>query len=91
MLIKVTENNVKISEDIVLHKGEYGIHKCQFEFSEEYNNLSKIAVFKSGNEIYKIDIINNECDIPAGALERTGNIIIGLYAYITENDELKLR
>ena len=44
MEIKVTQNEVKINKDI-LNDGEYNIHKCQFDFDEEYNGLVQKAVF----------------------------------------------
>lgn len=91
MLIKVDKDNVKIVEKPVLHKGEYGVHKCYFGFSEEYNNLIKIAVFKYEYQTYKVDIINNVCDIPSEVLNRAGEVIIGVYGYASENENLLLR
>lgn len=90
MQIKVTQNEVKINKDI-LNDGEYNIHKCQFDFDEEYNGLVQKAVFTLNDATpYLETIFNNECDIPIEVLEE-GVLKIGVYAYETNNDELVLR
>lgn len=90
MQIKVTQNEVKINKDI-LNDGEYNIHKCQFEFDEEYNGLVQKAVFTlNDGTSYLETIVNNECNIPIEVLEE-GVLKIGVYAYETNNDELVLR
>lgn len=90
MQIKVTQNEVKINKDI-LNDGEYNIHKCQFNFDEEYNGLVQKAVFTlNDGTSYLETIVNNECNIPIEVLEE-GVLKIGVYAYETNNDELVLR
>lgn len=90
MQIKVTQNEVKINKDI-LNDGEYNIHKCQFDFDEEYNGLVQKAVFTlNDGTSYLETIVNNECNIPIEVLEE-GVLKIGVYAYETNNDELVLR
>lgn len=90
MEIKVTQNEVKINKDI-LNDGEYNIHKCQFDFDEEYNGLVQKAVFTLNDGTpYLMTIVNNECNIPIEVLEE-GVLKIGVYAYETNNDELVLR
>ena len=91
MKIIVDKDLVKIEKKPYLHRGEYGVHKCEFEFSEEYEGLVKVAVFQQGYETYKIDIINNICDIPSEVLERTGRINLGVYAYALNEGVLQLR
>ena len=90
MEIKVTQNEVKINKDI-LNDGEYNIHKCQFDFDEEYNGLVQKAVFTLNDDTpYLMTIVNNECNIPIEVLNE-GILKIGVYAYETNNDELVLR
>ena len=90
MEIKITQNEVKINKDI-LNDGEYNIHKCQFDFDEEYNGLVQKAVFSlNDGSSYLETIVNNECNIPIEVLEE-GVLKIGVYAYETNNDELVLR
>ena len=90
MQIRVTQNEVKINKDI-LNDGEYNIHKCQFDFDEEYIGLVQKAVFSLNDGTpYLMTIVNNECNIPIEVLEE-GVLKIGVYAYETNNDELVLR
>ena len=94
MKIKVDVNNVTITEKSDIHKGEYNVNKCIFEFSSEYTkDLIYRAVFSCINGSYYQLILNNECDIPDEVLkEKDVNIEIGIYAYILNDDnELELR
>lgn len=94
MKIKVDVNNVTIIEKSNIHKGEYNVNKCIFEFSSEYTkDLIYRAVFSCINGSYYQLILNNECDIPDEVLkEKDVNIEIGIYAYILNDDnELELR
>ena len=94
MKIKVDVNNVTIIEKSDIHKGEYNINKCVFEFSSEYTkDLIYRAVFSCINGSYYQLILNNECNIPEEILrEKDVNIELGVYAYILNDDnELELR
>ncbi len=94
MKIKVDVNNVTITEKSDIHKGEYNVNKCIFEFSSEYTkDLIYRAVFSCINGSYYQLILNNECNIPDEVLkEKDVNIELGVYAYILNDDnELELR
>ena len=94
MKIKVDVNNVTIIEKSDIHKGEYNINKCVFEFSSEYTkDLIYRAVFSCINGSYYQLILNNECNIPEEILrEKDANIELGVYAFILNDDnELELR
>lgn len=91
MKIIVDKDTVKIYGKPLIHKGEYGVHKCNFEFSSEYDGLVKMAVFKVEYSSYKVDVVDNVCDIPYQVLERPCEVIVGAYGYINEGDNLKLR
>ena len=94
MKIKVDVNNVTIIEKSDIHKGEYNVNKCIFEFSSEYTkDLIYRAVFSCINGSYYQLILNNECNIPEEILkEKDVNIELGVYAYIlTDDNELELR
>ena len=94
MKIKVDVNNVTIIEKSDIHKGEYNVNKCIFEFSSEYTkDLIYRAVFSCINGSYYQLILNNECNIPDEVLkEKDVNIELGVYAYILNDDnELELR
>lgn len=94
MKIKVDVNNLTIIEKSDIHKGEYNVNKCIFEFSSEYTkDLIYRAVFSCINGSYYQLILNNECNIPEEILrEKDVNIELGVYAYILNDDnELELR
>lgn len=92
MKIYVDKNEVSIEyeEDEIINRGEYKVHKCNFEFSKEYEGLTKKTIFETSITKKEMPIIDNECDIPYEVLN-SERINLRVYAYSTENDELKLR
>lgn len=92
MKINVNKNEVSIEyeKDEKINRGEYKAHKCDFNFSEEYEGLTKKAIFETSMVKKEMPIINNECDIPYEVLN-SERINLRVYAYSTENDELILR
>lgn len=92
MKIKVNKNEVSIEyeADEVINCGEYKIHKCYFDFSEEYQGLTKKAIFETSMIKKEMPIIDNECHIPYEVLN-SERINLRVYAYSIENDELILR
>ena len=80
--IKV-ENYVQIiDKDVVFFTGNLNIYKLIFDFIEEVNDLTKIVTFTTtDNKVYKASIIDNIAYIPFEALENTGTLEIGVYAY----------
>ena len=45
MKVIVKTNEIEIEKNNLINSGEYNITPCEFEFSEEYNGLTKMAVF----------------------------------------------
>lgn len=92
MKVQVTINNVKIIEPSILNENEYNIHECEFEFVEEYNGLSKKAIFTNeAGADYIVSIVNDKCSIPSEVLKEKEFVKLGVYAYDVENEELVLR
>ena len=91
MIIKVTPHSITINKEEIVNSGEYNITKCEFEFSNEYEGLTKQAVFSTCDSTYKVPILNNECTIPGEVLTERGSVLLGVYGYESENDELSLR
>lgn len=90
MNIKVTKDRVIIEDDYYINKGEYNVNKCYFDFSEEYDGLTKKAIFKYDDVAIEVPITLNECIIPHEVLNF--NIVeLRVYAYSIENEELVLR
>ena len=93
MNINVTATKVTItSENLVINKGEYHINDCIFTFSQEYNGLTKRAVFiASSGKSYVVEIENNTCVIPEQVLRFSDKCSMGVYAYENDDDKLLLR
>ncbi len=92
MKIKVNKNEVSIEYENgeVINRGEYKVHKCYFEFSEEYQELTKKAIFETSMTKKEMPIIDDVCDIPYEVLN-SERINLRVYAYSVENDDLILR
>ena len=95
MNIKVNPHTITIERTEDINSGEYNITTCKFDFSEEYADLTKEAVFSTCDSTYKVAILNNECTIPYEVLETRGQVLLGVYGYeITGeegHEELELR
>jgi hypothetical protein len=91
MKIIVNPHTIEIDKEETINEGEYNIQSCQFEFSKEYEELTKEAVFTANGETTKVAILNDECTIPGEVLQQRGNVLLGVFGYETENNELKLR
>lgn len=91
MKVKVDTHKITIEGDIETNAGEYNVTPCEFNFSNEYDDLTKMAVFSTCNDVYKVAILNDECTIPEEALREEGQVLLGVFAYENENDELVLR
>lgn len=92
MNIQVTPHTIAITINNNINAGEYNITPCEFTFTEEYENLTKEAIFSScDGSVIKTSILNNQCTIPFEVLQQEGNVLLGVYAYETDDDELVLR
>lgn len=89
--VKIKNNNVSVVQESSIGSGNVNDTKCIFELPEEYNELVIKAVFKKDELVYEKTVIENECIIPHEILESAGEVILGVYGYSIENDELVLR
>lgn len=91
MNIKVNSHTLEIEQNIDINAGEYNITTLNFEFSEEYEGLTKMAVFSNCETIIKTAILDNQCTIPFEVLEEPGQVLLGVYGYEGEGENLELR
>lgn len=90
MNVKVYPHEIEL-ETTEVNAGEYNITPVHFEFSEEYENLTKMAIFTTCSGVSKkTAILNNECIIPYEVLAEEGQVLLGVYGYEGE-EELELR
>lgn len=91
MQISVNTNSVLLQKKDTIESGEYNVTPCNFTFTKEYNGLIKTAVFTKNGKSYKMNIINNLCQIPYEVLENTGVVALGVFAYEEQEQSLVLR
>ena len=91
MNVQVNPHFITITQDDNINAGEYNVTQCTFEFTEEYDDLTKQAVFSTCSDTYKTPILDNQCTIPSEVLQTQGSVLLGVYGYETDNDELVLR
>lgn len=88
MKVIVNAHTIQLDKTTIVNKGEYNIQECEFEFSSEYNGLVEVALFSTCSNTYQINIVNNKCSIPYEVLQEEGNIILGVYGYEVDGEEL---
>ena len=93
MKIIVNPHDLTIEEKDIVNEGEYNITQLNFEFSEEYtDDLVKKAIFiGNDNKAYEMVILNNACMIPSEILLKNQLVLLGVYAYKVDDDNLVLR
>lgn len=91
MQVIVDKHTVTIVKNEIVNEGEYNVQSCNFQLTNDYNNLVNKAEFTSNGTTYRMNIVNNKCEIPIEVLENTGIVTLGVYGYIVDDDTLKLR
>ena len=70
--------------------GSAGYYKCQFDFkTEDWDGLSKFAVFIIDNNPIPVEITDGECDIPVQSINSAGNTFVGVYGTNADANALK--
>lgn len=88
MEIIVNAHTIQLTQTEIVNEGEYNIQQCNFTFSDEYNGLTKIAIFSNLNNSFQTIITNGSCIIPAEILQQEGTLILGVYGYETDGETL---
>jgi hypothetical protein len=79
IIIDVTKNDATVVETEKLTSGTKGL-KCQFNFSEEWENLDKIAVCSCGNVTKDVVVESNVIEVPWEVMAVYGKYLeIGVY------------
>ena len=91
MKIIVNPHSLELEKTIDVNSGEYNIQECEFEFSNEYNGLTKMAIFSNEDESFETLISDNKCVIPSEILQNDGTIALGVYGYEINEDKLVKR
>lgn len=91
MKIIVTPHTITLNKTEIVNEGEYNINTCEFELSEEYTELTNMAIFTNGASTFKTMIVDNQCIIPYEVLEQEGTLMVGVYGYECNGDNLVKR
>ena len=91
MKIIVTPHTITLNKTEIVNEGEYNINTCEFELSEEYTGLTNMAIFTNGTSTFKTMIVDNQCIIPYEVLEQEGTLMVGVYGYECNGDNLVKR
>lgn len=93
MNIIVNPHDLTIEEKDIVNEGEYNITQLNFQFSKEYtDDLVKKAIFiGNDNKAYEMLINKNSCGIPSEILLKHQLVLLGVYAYKVNGDDLVLR
>ncbi len=83
MRVKVTKENVVITENTKINEGEYRVNKCFFQLPECFDGLTVTAAFDN----IPVPLFGAECYIPS---LKKGTSTLGVYAYKETDDGLQL-
>ena len=83
MKLKIENERIRILQDGNVNEKSINIYKIEFEFSSEWDELTKKLIVSKGAQTQEIEIIDNKVIIPS--LER-GTYYLGVVGYIIEND-----
>lgn len=77
----VNKNQIKINKMELITSGSVNVYKVQFDFSEDWKDLDRMAVFKAGIESRSVLLDNgNICEIPWEVLKKPGLILkVGVF------------
>lgn len=79
MKAKVTAQNICIMDSNLVSKTEQ-VYVAQFIFSDEWDEYTKVAVFKmKDGEAWEVILTNDSCLIPTEVLVKAGLIQVGVY------------
>ena len=88
MKIIVNPHSLELQKTIDVNSGEYNIQNVEFDFSSEYEGLTKIAIFSNEDNSFQTMINDGSCIIPSEILETDGTIGVGVYGYSVDGDKL---
>lgn len=89
--LKVFKNCISLEEVVYLTAGTYKHDICQFEFSDDWKDYDKYAVFVTENESYKCAILENKCEIPEEISSHEQVFGVGVYGQQIQDDKIFVR
>lgn len=87
ILLDCTDQNLIVTEAPVIASGGINDNMLVINFSAEWSNLAKSAIFFTSNykTIYEAVLTNGECTIPAEVLTEAATLYIGVRGYNSDD------
>lgn len=84
---EISNNSLTLTSEPAIFSGSNNYYLCKFNFqTEDWDNLSKLAVFTFNETAVSVPITNNECFIPAEVLSAEGAVCIGVFGTNGQED-----
>lgn len=77
--LNVLHDRISLDESKSAVSGNVNYYKCAFTFSDEWENLKKVAVFMCKEKTYTAIIEDSLCYIPEEVLKNPSSLSIGVY------------
>lgn len=87
----VNQNEISQNGNEYLTSGGYKSIQCNFSFSEDWNKLTKTAIFLYNGVAYNETLIDDKCFIPHEAIETKGSLLIGVFGTEITGENLEKR
>lgn len=71
-----------------LYSGNVNYYRCEFDFTSDWIELLKFAVFVLPTKSYTVEIEENKCFFPTEALEAADNIYIGVFGSAADESNI---
>ena len=88
----VDDQSLELAVNPVITSGEVNTVSIHVDFSDEWNNFGKNAVFYTSynsRDIYEIVMTNNECIVPSEVMKKSGTLYIGIRGVNSEKNEVR--
>lgn len=81
VVLYVDKNQIFLRKTELFTSGSVNVNRVSFAFSEDWEGLSKTAVFRQGRKSVSVPLnTDNQCDIPFEVLQEHGAVLyVGVY------------
>lgn len=76
---------------LIIPSGNVETHELVFDFSDDWDDLKKIAVFTRDGTIKEYTIDDTTRTVPGDMLAEPGTVTVGVYGYIVDGEKLVKR
>lgn len=88
MRIAVIKETIAMTKDETLVEKSDEIYSVHFDFDETWDGFTKTALFKAGEYVKELALVDDECDIPSECLEIPGLMLKVLVRGVKGDEEI---